>query len=157
MNYKDRFKFVGYELRYSKSEWIASIVMNAVVFACCLMAVIIAAEVGTVCSKYLKKIYKNGYEFYAEGFTEDDSEWLEDRGFTFYIEHFDDPYVVTDDLNNIWIYKFEALMQGKDIWSDDFDLTVEIILFAKIIFTSIAVLLIIVLTNSNSNSFSMKL
>lgn len=157
MNYKDRFKFVRYELRYSKSEWIASIVMNAIVFACCLMAVIVAVEVGTVCSKYLKKIYTNGYEFYVKGFTEADSEWLEDRGFTFYIGHFDETCAVTDDLNNIWIYKFEAMMQGKDIWSDEFDMTVEVILFGKNIFSAIAILLIVVLTNSNSNSFSMKL
>ena len=159
MKYKDKLKFVGYELRYGKTEWIMSIFMNAVVLACCLITFIIAAEIGTVCSEYMKKMYPDGYEFEIKGFTESDTKWLEKRGFTPIKDEFSDEYecAVTQDLNNVWFHKLEALVSGKDIWEDDLDLTMEVILFGKIIFSALTIVLVIVLTNSNSNSFLMKL
>ena len=46
---------------------------------------------------------------------------------------------------------------GKDIWDDDLDKILEVILFGNIIFVSLTVVMCVILINSNTNSFTMKL
>ena len=159
MKISDTVKLVKYEYKYGKTEWIVSIIMNALVMGCILMSLTISLELSSVCSDYFESSYTAGFEFRANGFTRDDEKWLTDRGFkiTNYWDEDKKCEVITENLDNIWIYKFEALFMGKDIWDDDLDKILEVILFGNIIFVSLTVVMCVILINSNTNSFTMKL
>lgn len=159
MKISDTVKLVKYEYKYGKAEWIFSIIMNALVMACIFMSLTIALELSGVCSDYFESSYTAGFEFRAKGFTGYDEKWLTDRGFkvTEYWDEDNECKVVTDSLDNIWLYKFEALFIGKDIWDEDLDKILEVILFGNIIFVALTVVMCVILINSNTNSFSMKL
>lgn len=159
MRVKDTFRLVKCEYKYGKTEWIFSIIMSSLVMACILMSLTVALELSGVCSEYFESSYTEGFEFEAKGFTKDDEKWLTDRGFkiTEYWDEDNECEVVTDSLDNIWFYKFEALFAGKDIWDEDLDNLLEVILFGNIIFVTLTVVLCVILINSNTNSFSMKL
>ena len=158
MKLTDTLKLIKYEYNYGKGEWISSIVMNVIVIACILLSMTVTLEINSVCNDYISMGYPNGYKFSLVGFNEQDVEWLENRGFTkIVVSDVENGCAVNSDISRIWIYKFEALFSGKDIWNEDIDLVLEVMLFGNIIFMAISVMLFAIMSNSNSNSFNMKL
>lgn len=159
MRITDTFKLVKHEYNYGKIESISSILMHTVIMGCILLTLTIATEISHVCNDYMGMIYTDGYIFFLKGFEQEDSAWLEERGFKD-IAISDDGssgMATADSIERIWLYKFQALFGGKDLWSEDTDLILEIILFGIILFAAIAFILFVVMINSITNSFSMKL
>ncbi|MGN0374025.1 MAG: hypothetical protein ACI4EN_00875 [Butyrivibrio sp.] len=159
MKIRDSFKLVKYEYHYGKAENIASFLMNSIIFTCILLSLTITTELSKVFNDYMSKAYPDGYIFRINGFNENDIKWLEERGF-YDIDFYTDGTggtAVTKDISNIWSYKFRVLISGKDIWNEEIDEMLEVVLFADIVFTAITIILCVIFINSNSNSFSMKL
>lgn len=159
MKTTDTFKLVKHEYSYGKSEWISAVLMHTVIIGCILLTMTMATEFSHACNDYMSMIYPDGYTFYLKGFEPEDSDWLEKRGFTD-ISVFSEGsggMATIESIEKIWRYKFQALFSGRDLWNEDTDFMLEVILFGGIVFAAIAVILFIVMVNSNSNSFSMKL
>lgn len=159
MKITDTFKLVKHEYHFGKPEWVSSILMHTVIMTCILFTVTIALEISHVCSDYMSMSYTDGYIFYLKGFSEGDSDWLEKREFTEIYMSSEGPTGIATigNLEKIWLYKFEALFQGKDLWNEEVDQILEIILLGHIVFAAIAGILFMIMVNSNSNALSMKL
>ena len=65
--------------------------------------------------------------------------------------------IILNDLDNIWLYKLTAIMNGRDIWSAKLDMILSIIFFVQFVFGTIGILMLLLMFNNISNSIAMKL
>lgn len=157
MKFCDTLRLVKNEYRDGKMEWVVSVVLQILIFSCTFFVVSLVVDMDRMGEDYLHKLYPKGYEYSLSGYTEADREELEAMGFYDLDLGEDGGIGSTDTIRGIWIRKIKAAMDGKDIWNQDIDeFTVMLGLF-QIIFGIIALLLILVMINNLSNSFSMKL
>ena len=62
-----------------------------------------------------------------------------------------------DDLDHVWIYKMQAVFDHKDIWNEDVDDVLGIMLFCQVILGATGVAMLLLMINNVSNSVAMKL
>ena len=159
MKISDTVRLAFNEGRNGKTEWISSVLMHAVVLVCIFLTLTVSLETGRIFNDYMKQGYPDGYEFYLNGFDENDVSWLENRGFMniFFSEDGNVSTASIDSIEKIWIYKFQALSGRQDIWNEDIENMLEIVLFINTVFVSIGLVLCVIMVNSSNNSFSMKI
>jgi len=97
------------------------------------------------------------FSFQLFGYTQADLDELTDMGFEDIRFETREPTGYLKNLEHIWWYKLRAAAKGKDIWNAEIDNYLMILLFCRIIFAVIGILLWIIMLNSISNSFQMKL
>ena len=159
MKISDTFRLILNEYKYEKKEWILSLGLQWLIFTSVFFLFTVSGGIDEVCSVYMKPLYENGYDFFLEGYSQQDVPELTKMGF--YDISFSDQgetgYAVTDNLDKIWIYKFKATFSGKDIWNKDLDETLGIMFFCQIMLGAIGIVMLIIMINNLSNSYTMKL
>ena len=159
MRILDKLKLILRECRYEKSELVLSVVQQILTFSAVCFMFTIFLGMDNLFGKYMMPLYDEGYCFSLEGYTEDDMKSLEDKGFyNFRINNegeIMEAYI--KDTNGIWIYKLQAVLDGKDIWNEALEEILGVMLFCQIITGAIGVALFIIMLNNLSNSFAMKL
>ena len=136
MKISDTVRLAFNEGRNGKTEWISSVLMHAVVLVCIFLTLTVSLETGRIFNDYMKQGYPDGCEFYRDGFDENDVSWLENRGFMniFCSEDGNVSTASIDSIEKIWIYKFQALSGRRDIWNEDIENMLEIVLFINTVF-----------------------
>lgn len=160
MKFRDILKLIRHEYRYEKSEWILSAVLQILIYVSVFFLLTVACDIDEVCGEYVRPLYPDGYEFMLKGYNAEDIAELERKGFyeiTISDYSGDGGYGVRDSLNGIWLYKFQAVASGKDIWNDELDEILSVIFFCQITFAAIGAVMLAIMLNNLSNSFAMKL
>lgn len=153
----DTLRLVKNEFRYGKMEWIVSVILQILILSCAFFVFSLVTDMDRLGDAYLHKLYPDGYEFSLQGYTEADRSSLESMGFYDLSLGEEGGIGTTDQIRGIWISKIKAVMDGKDIWNQEVDEFLVVIGLFQVIFGIVAVLLIFVMLNNLSNSFSMKL
>ena len=155
----DVLKLIGHEYRYEKREWILSIVLQCMIYISVFFLFTVAGDLDKVLGTYISPLYPNGFEFRLNGFHETDIPTLNQMGFHDIIIFNDreEGLGVVDDLSGIWIYKFQAVFAGKDIWNEELDEILSIMFFCQITFVAIGIAMFLIMMNNLSNSITMKL
>lgn len=159
MKLSDTLKITLNEYRYERLEWIISVFLQCLIYTCLFFLLTIIFNLDNVFGDYLSPLYEDGYYFFTEGYSESDISELEDMGFydiTFSSDG-GQGCVITDKLDGIWINKFKAVFEGKDIWNEDLDEILGILFFCQFMFAVICIVLFIVMSNNINNSIAMKL
>lgn len=153
----DMLCLVKNEFKYEKKEWIVNVVLHILIFSCTFFVFSLAMSMNGMGDNYLKKMYKDGYTFFLNGYTEKNETELEDMGF--YNLHFDGTRGsgTLDEIDSIWTKKIKATITGKDIWNEDIDEFILMLGLFEVIFVMLAILMIFLSINNLSNSFAMKL
>lgn len=159
MKFCDVFKLVIREYSHEKLESIFSIFLQIFIYVSVFFLFTISGDIDGIFGKYLLPIYEDGYEFNLVGYTKADVSELEEMGFRdiTFDDSGDEGYGVIDELDNIWIYKLKAVMDGKDIWNEDLDDTLGVMAFCQIMTGSLGIVMFIIMFNNLSNAISMKL
>lgn len=159
MRTKDIFRLIGYEMKHERPEWISSVIIQFVIYSMVLFLFGMAGNVDNIFCEYIRPAYPDGFEFELKGFKEKDIHTLEKMGFqdvTIYEDRGEGTGIL-NDLDNIWLYKLIAIMNGRDIWSAKLDMVLSIIFFVQFVFGIIGILMLLLMFNSISNSIAMKL
>lgn len=159
MRIKDIFRLIGYEMNHERTEWISSVIIQFIIYSMVLFLLVMAGNVDNMFCEYIRPAYPDGFEFELKGFTEKDIHTLEKMGFqdiTIYEDRSEETGIL-NDLDNIWLYKLTAIMNGRDIWSAKLDMILSIIFFVQFVFGTIGILMLLLMFNNISNSIAMKL
>ena len=159
MKFWDKIRLILHEYRYEKLEWMISVGLQWLIFTSVLFLFTVAFSVDEICGEYMKTIYPEGYDFFLTGYGEQDISKLEEMGFCdiSFSSVGDSGYARRDDLDGIWRHKLQAAFSGKDIWNEGLDEILCAMLFCQITFFAIGVVMLMVMLNNLSNSFTMKL
>ena len=159
MRLLDKLKLIFRECKYEKSELVLSVIQQILTFVAVCFMFTIFLGIDNVCGKYMLPLYDEGYSFSLEGFTQDDIETLEDKGFYNFLVNNEGEVIEAyiNDINGIWIYKLQAVFESKDIWNEALEEILGVMLFCQIITGAIGIALFIIMLNNLSNSFAMKL
>ena len=157
MKQNDVVKLSINEFKYDKRECILSDLLQIFILSGVFFLFTIFLNLEGVASDYIQPLYEQGFEFELVGYTEADNSKLENMGFfnITYSEYGSYGYV--HSLENIWIYKIKAAIEGKDIWSGNLDEIISVILFTRLVFLFLGVGLLIIMYNNIANSYTMKL
>ena len=158
MKQRDLWKLIKNESQYGKTEWLLSFVMQSVLLACVFVVISFFVRVNHIGDLVIHEVFdRQSFTFDLRGYTADDREALRDMGFhSFWIGE-DRMTGDLDCLDHIWWIKIRSVMNGKDVWNETIDNYLMIMLFCRIAFAVVAILLWVILLNSISNSFQMKL
>lgn len=159
MKTRDILRLITNEAKYGKTEWLLSFMMQTLLMVCVLVSVLFFSRLGHTGDVLLHAaLDRDAFSFRLSGYTQSDLDELTEMGFTnVRFDEYQEPTGYLKDLTHIWWYKFRAVTQGKDIWNQEIDGYLMIILFCRIIFAVVGILLWIIMLNSVSNSFQMKL
>jgi hypothetical protein len=155
---RDRWTLSLLEFSYDKKEWILSVTLHAMVFACVIFLSTVACEVNGVVGKSLNRYYKDGYVCKLRGYTLSSSKELETMGFTNLIE--DEGFITSgtlDSLENIIRYKIKALTEDKDIFCMDMEESIRVIFFVQIVFFLLALVLFMLMCGNLANACAIKI
>lgn len=157
MRLYDTLRLVKNEFRYGKMEWIVSMILQILIFSCALFVLSLALDMDRLGDAYLHKLYPDGYEFSFRGYTRDDRSELEEMGFHDFSLDEEDGIGKINEIKGLWLKKIKAVIKGRDIWNSEIDEFVVVIGLFQVVFGIIAILLLFIMINNLSNSFSMKL
>ena len=159
MKTRDILRLITNEAKYGKREWILSFMMQTFLMVCVLVSMLFFSRLGHTGDVLLHAAFNcDEFPFRLSGYAPGDLDELTEMGFTdvqFYEDQ--EPIGYLKNLEHIWWYKFRAVTQGKDIWNQEIDGYLMILLFCRIVFAVVGILLWIIMLNSVSNSFQMKL
>lgn len=158
MRIRDAFKLAKWEMKIGKKEYILSVLIQGILLTCILFSVGLFCNIDRVVDSFLCKNNSDGYEFTLRNFDESDKEWLYKKGFNDLI--YSDGQIIyasTDSIEHIWTKKISALIKGKDIWNEETDKIIEVILFCKIIIGFLTGVLSILLISNMLNSIDLKM
>lgn len=162
MKRTDKIRLAKLEYKYNKIEWISSLFIHTMIIASIIFSMTISVELSRAFNDYAITMNEDGYFFYCKPANQNiknEVEWFEDNGF-YEVTFSDDSSKGTikiDSLEGIIIKKFKALLSGRDFWNEDIDNLIQINMFCSIIFLFISIILFVVMINSSSNSFLMKI
>lgn len=158
MRIRDAFKLAKWEMKIGKKEYILSVLVQGILLTCILFSVGLFCNIDSIVDSYLCKNNGNSYEFELRNFDESDKEWLFKKGFyDFLCSDGQIIYASTNSIEHIWTKKISALIKGKDIWNEETDKIIEIILFCKIIIGFLTGVLYILLISNMLNSIEIKM
>lgn len=158
MKIRDILRLIGHETKYGRREWVLSFVMQTLLMSCVLVSMVFFVKLPDTGNVLLHAAFgQEEFSFQLSGYTQADLAELEDMGFENVNFEMREPTGYLKDLKHIWRYKFRAVTQGKDIWNQEIDGYLMIILFCRITFAVIGIFLWIIMLNSVSNSFRIKL
>lgn len=154
----DILKLSKYEYKYNKKECIYSGLVHIVILVCMLVSLTFSIDISKISNDYISPKYNGEFSFKLRGFCEEDTDWLEKRGFSNLIYDEDGNIFMADctSIVHIWKYKLQAVFAHKDIWSEELDSYLEIVLYGRVIFFTITVIMFIMYVNSLLNSINMK-
>lgn len=158
MRIRDAFKLAKWELKIGKKEYILSVLVQGILLTCILFSVGLFCNIDRIVDSFLCKNNSDGYEFELRNFDESDKEWLYKKGFYEFL--YSDGQIIyarTDSIEHIWSKKIYALIKGKDIWNEETDKIIEVILFCKIIIGFLTGVLSILLISNMLNSIDLKM
>ena len=157
MKWSDDVKLAYREFAYGKRECVISMIIHSLLIVGVLFSVTLFLHVSGVGESFFGNS-SDGYWFRLSGFTEEDTEWLHEHGITMDIVDVDgNPKSgKAESLRGIWVTKFAAVIQGKDIWNELYDDALTVLLFLHILFLVTAFVLWIVWINTMLNSWAMK-
>ena len=98
-------------------------------------------------------------DFDLSEFSSEDAAWLEARGFI-NPETGSNGEIVSayrTDLNHIWLYKIEAVLRGKDIWSMYLEDICNLVFLCQVVFGGLALVMLVVMINNITHSVTLKL
>lgn len=157
MKKNDTIKLAINEFRYNKSECCISILLQILIFSCAFFVYILSVKIDDLGSEYLQKAFPAGFDFWLNGYSQADYDKLKQWGFKNIVI---DERGITATLNSIkgiWWKKFISLLNGKDIWNYETDEFLLFIFTLKVLFFILAILLLYVMINNLSNSYTLKI
>lgn len=159
MKFCDILKLIWHEYRYEKAEWIVSVILQILLYVNVFFLLTVAGDIDKICGEYMSPLYQDGYEFFLKGYGSENLSELEGMGFydITFSNTGDSGYGVTDSLKNIWLYKLQAVISGKDIWNDKLDEILGVMFFCQLVFAALGAVMLAIMLNNLSNSFAMKL
>lgn len=157
MKKSDILKLVYQEFKFDKQECILSTLLHTLIFTSAIFLFTISFFIEGIADEYMKPVFTDGYMFTFNNFSGKEIEELEEMGFyDIYVDE-EGGVGTINSIENIWNYKIKAAIDGKDIWSNDVDDVLTVILFIRLILSFLGICLIIVMINNMANSFSMKI
>ena len=158
MKRKDLWKLIKNESVHGKTEWLLSFFMQSVLLACVLVVISFFVRINHIGDICIHSIFdQQSFTFELNGYTADDKESLRGMGFHSFWSSEDRMTGNLDCLDHIWWIKIRSVISGRDVWNAVIDNYLMIMLFCRIAFAVVAILLWLILLNSISNSFQMKL
>lgn len=157
MKKNDTIKLVMNEFRYKKSEWCISILLQVLIFSCAFFVFILSMKIDDLGSEYLQRAFPTGFVFSLSGYGQEDYNRLKEWGFENISIDELETMGTLDNIDGIWWKKLFSLLKGKDIWNREIDEFLSFISILKVFFFILAILLIYVMINNLSNSFTMKI
>lgn len=150
---------INHEHTYEKQEGIMSFILQLLVYITVFFLFTVTCDIDKMVGEYLSPLYPEGFEFRLNGYSERDIADLENMGF--YNISFSSVgkqgYGTTNDLANIWLYKLRAAFSGNDIWNEEIDEILGVILLGQVVFGTIGIAMLLIMMNNLSNSIAMKL
>ncbi len=159
MRILDKLKLILHECKYEKSELVLSVILQILTFTAVCFMFTLSLGIDDVCGQYMRPLNEDGYEFTFRGYTDADIEELEEKGF-YNISVNQDGELLNGyigDTDGIWVYKIQAVLDGKDIWNEALEEILGVILFCQVVTGAIGIAMFIIMLNNLTNSFTMKL
>ncbi len=158
MKTRDILRLITNEAKYGKREWVLSYMMQTLLMVCVLICMVFFTRLPKTGDILLHAAFDSEeFGFQLSGYTRSDLDELTKMGFEDINFDMREPVGYLKNLEHIWWYKFRAVIQGNDIWNQEIDGYLMILLFCRIVFAVIGILLWVILLNSVSNSFRIKL
>lgn len=158
MKLKDKIRLSLIEFRYDKKEWITSVILHVLVFGCVLFLSTVAIDIDYVMGKFLDKYNPDGYSCTMTGYEEKDMEKLEKMGFSdFFIEDGIIQSGICKSMDKAWKYKIKAILEDKDLYFQDTEEDLMVLLFVKLVFITLSAVLFILMCGNIVNALSIKI
>lgn len=159
MRIRDTLKLAKWELKIGIKECVVSLMIQCVLLACIIFSLSLFCGIDDVVDNYLRGENTEPYKFQLRNFDEGDKAWLYKNGFFFFCYDDDENIILasTNSISNIWSKKIYALINGKDIWNEETDKIIEVILFGKIVLGALVIILAVLMISNILNSIELKM
>ena len=158
MKLRDKIRLSLIEFHHDKKEWITSVILHILVFACVLFLSTISVDIDSVIYGYVDQYNPDGYACRMSGYLEGDVKELENMGF--YDFCIDDGVVESgsiDSIDNAWQYKIKSIMDGKDLYFFEVEDDLNVLLFIKVVFLALSIVLFVLMCGNIINALAIKI